>query len=303
MKILLQFPEGLKTRALELAREYEKAGDEVVICAEPCWGACDIKDSLAKELGCNKIVHIGHTKFCESEIPVEYMEMRAPVDMERVKKILEVGWSHIEKFQNFGLLTSVQYLDYLEPLKTFLEQKGKKVFIGKGNGPQKVMHPGQILGCDLSAATSVFEKVDCFIFVGTGKFHPLGVDLKQSKPVFAIDLTGGEFFDLEPAKQKFLKQKFVAIALAGGAKKFGILVSSKKGQFNLRLAEAVKKKLHAAGREADIIILDEISETKLMGIEVDCWVNTACPRISVEERASFRKPMIGADEIGEVLNQ
>ena len=300
-KILLQFPEGLKTRALELARDYEKKGDTVIISADACWGACDIKDDLARSLGCDKLVHIGHTQFIKSDFPIEYVEMRAPVDADRMKKVLELGWAEIENFKNFGLLTSIQYLDYLEPLKKLLEARGKKVFISSSKDPQKIMHGGQTLGCDVGAAGNIYNSVDCFLFVGSGKFHPLGADMKQNKPVFAIDLTQGKFLDLEPIKQKFLKQKFAAIGLARHAKKFGILVSSKKGQFALQFAEAIKKKLQAAGREAFIIVLDEISDTKLMGLEVDCWINTACPRIAIEDRANFSKPLIGSDEVGEVL--
>src|SRR3989344_1119922 len=268
-KILLQFPEGLKTRALELARDYEKKGDTVIISADACWGACGIKDDLAKSLGCDKLVHIGHTQFIKSDFPIEYVEMRAPIDEERIKKILEA--------------------------------RGKKVFISASTDPQKIMHGGQTLGCDVGAASNIYNSVDCFLFVGSGKFHPLGADMKQNKPVFAIDLTQGKFFDLEPIKQKFLKQKFAAIGLARHAKKFGILISPKKGQLALQFAEAIKKKLTAAGKEAFIIVLDEISEAKLMGLEVDCWINTACPRIAVEDRANFSKPLIGADEVGEVL--
>ncbi len=300
-KILLQFPEGLKTKALELAREYENRGDTVIISADACWGACDIKDDLARALGCDKLVHIGHTQFIKSDFPIEYVEMRAPVDADRMKNILDLGWKEIEKFENFGLLTSAQYLDYLEPLKKLLEQKGKKVFLSSSTDPQKIMHAGQTLGCDVAAASNIYNSVDCFLFVGSGKFHPLGADLKQNKPVFAIDLTQGKFVDLEPIKQKFLKQKFAAIGLARHAKKFGILISSKKGQFALQFAEAIKKKISAAGKEASIIVLDEISDSKLMGLDVDCWINTACPRIAVEDRANFSKPLIGADEVGEIL--
>ncbi len=301
MKVLLQFPEGLKTKALELAREYEKRGDIVIISADACWGACDIKDDLARALGCDKLVHIGHTQFIKSDFPIEYVELRADVDEERMRKILDLGWKEIEKFENFGLLTSVQYLDYLEPLKKLLEKKGKKVFISASTDPQKIMHTGQTLGCDVAAANNIYNLVDCFLFVGSGKFHPLGADLKQNKPVFAIDLTQGKFVDLEPLKQKFLKQKFAAIGLARHAKKFGILLSSKKGQLALEFAEAIKKKINSAGKEAFIIVLDEISENKLMGLDVDCWINTACPRIAVEDRTNFSKPLIGADEVGEVL--
>jgi len=60
----LQFPEGLKTRAIGLARELEaKTGCNVVIFADPCYGACDTKELEAKKLGVDLIFQFGHDIF------------------------------------------------------------------------------------------------------------------------------------------------------------------------------------------------------------------------------------------------
>ena len=60
----LQFPEGLKTKALEIAREIEKrAGCTTVIFADPCYGACDTKDLEAERLGIDLVVQFGHDPF------------------------------------------------------------------------------------------------------------------------------------------------------------------------------------------------------------------------------------------------
>ena len=42
MRILLQFPEGLKQEALSHAKKLEKEGNEVFISASPTFGACDL---------------------------------------------------------------------------------------------------------------------------------------------------------------------------------------------------------------------------------------------------------------------
>ena len=60
----LQFPEGLKTRALGVAREIEqKTGCTAVIFADPCYGACDTKEIEAKKLGVDLIFQFGHDEF------------------------------------------------------------------------------------------------------------------------------------------------------------------------------------------------------------------------------------------------
>lgn len=58
----LQFPEGLKTRALRVAREIESStGARVVVMTDPTYGACDLKEEQADRLGLDLVVHFGHT--------------------------------------------------------------------------------------------------------------------------------------------------------------------------------------------------------------------------------------------------
>ena len=62
-KILLQLPEGLKTKTQELVDFLERNDIETIISCEPMWGACDLKDHVGKMLGCDLLVHVGHTQF------------------------------------------------------------------------------------------------------------------------------------------------------------------------------------------------------------------------------------------------
>ncbi len=293
MRILLQVPEGLKTKATEMAAKLEKEGNEVVISSEPCYGACDIKVDEAKRLGCQKIVHYGHTRFVETDFPVEYVEHREKVD---VVPILEKNHTVLQGFKRIGLVSSLQFIDALKPAKEFLDKNGHKTIIGEVKSSKK-LYPGQILGCDVSAAKRVENDVDAFLFLGCGKFHPLGLSLKGGKPIFSLDFERGTVGKIDDTL--FRKQKAVAIALAKDAKTFGILVSTKIGQSNIDLAKSVKRKLSANGKEAFILAMDEIRPEKLMGIKADAWVCTACPRIAIENRADFKGPILNPDELDE----
>lgn len=63
-RVGLQFPEGLKDRALEVAAEIEsKTKADVIIMADPTYGGCDLKADSAKRLGVDLLVHFGHTRF------------------------------------------------------------------------------------------------------------------------------------------------------------------------------------------------------------------------------------------------
>lgn len=284
---LLQFPEGLVTRALELA---DQEGDSIIY-GETCYGACDLPIHPAKSLGCDKIIHFGHSEFVKSDVPVEYRELKEDFDP---IPILEKEFNKIKE-SKIGLVSTLQFLDSLEKAKEFLESKGKQALIGKGT-----FNDGQILGCDISAAKSVDDKVDTFLYIGSGKFHPLGLSLETKKKVWILDVEKQKIDDLEQVKEKFMKQKYAAIALCKDAKKFGILVSIKTGQLKIDLAKKIKDDLVKRRKKAYIIVFDEIKPEKLIGYDLDCYINTACPRIVIEDRTTFEKPILNPDELGEM---
>jgi 2-(3-amino-3-carboxypropyl)histidine synthase len=61
-RVGLQFPEGLKTYAVELAEKIEKeTSAKTVIFVDPVYGACDTKEIEAQLLCLDMIVHFGHT--------------------------------------------------------------------------------------------------------------------------------------------------------------------------------------------------------------------------------------------------
>ena len=293
MRILLQVPEGLKTKAVELAADMEREGNEVIISGEACYGACDIKLDEARRMKCDKIVHYGHTRFVETDFPVAYKERREKVD---VIPILEKDRAALEGFKRIGLVSSLQFLDALKPAKEFLEKNGHKALIGEVKSSKK-LYPGQILGCDVSTAKRIEKDVDAFLFLGCGKFHPLGLSLKENKPIFSLDFEKGTIAKIDDTL--FRKQRAVAIALAKDAKTFGILVSTKLGQQNMEIAKSAKRKLESKGRTAFILSMDEIRPEKLLGMKADAWVCTACPRIAIENRGEFKGPILNPDELDE----
>lgn len=64
----LQFPEGLKTTAVDVAAEIESKTDaKCIILTDPTYGACDMKESQTKKLGVDLLVHFGHTEFSRNE--------------------------------------------------------------------------------------------------------------------------------------------------------------------------------------------------------------------------------------------
>ncbi|MBU0898340.1 MAG: diphthamide biosynthesis enzyme Dph2 [Nanoarchaeota archaeon] len=290
-RILLQVPEGLKMQAQKVAKELEKDGLKVFVSADPCYGACDIRDHEAKLLKCDLLVHIGHTNFgLETDIPVLYEEYRLEANP---TPILEEHMDLLNK-ERIGLATTLQYLDSLEPIKKLLEDKGKKVFLGQ---PQLAKYPGQVLGCDFSGAKSIENDVDLFLFIGTGMFHSSEFANQTEKPVLYLDLESKTIRALE--KERLQRIRFAQIEKAKECQNFGIFVSTKPGQFFLERAEKAKQLLEEKGKNAWIIVTNEISPEKLLGMNIDCIVNCACPRIR-EDHEAFKKTIINADDVDRI---
>lgn len=323
-KVFVQAPEGLKTRLLDIGSAMESSGIEAVLSCEPCYGACDLRDAEAKRLGCELLLHIGHAGMgAKAQIPVIYEEYR--MDAEPVK-ILQEQLNKLEPYKSIGLLTTVQYIGSIEKAKRFLESKGKKVVIGNSETPAepisakdatdsfavrhvllqkeqrqpvakgKAQYPGQVLGCDQSAAKSIEGMVDAFLFMGTGKFHATGLTAATEKPVLFLDFETGSISELSQEKERFERIRFANLEKAKNCSNFGVIISTKPGQANYAVALRAKEKLESKGRRAWILAMDAIAPEKLLGLKVDCLVNCACPRLN-EDAAQFKKPIINPEDI------
>ena len=181
------------------------------------------------------------------------------------------------RFKRIGLLASVQYIDIIGKAKEFLEKRGKSVFVSKGGR----MHSGQILGCDISAAVDVKDKVDAFLLIGSGRFHALNV-ASLGKPVL-IWQPGSEIYEFPIEEIKRIEaRKRAGIAKFIAAYKIGIIVSAKPGQEKLNEALKIKGMLEKRGRKAFLFLSDMILGNELENFKIDAWVNTACPHLILD---------------------
>ncbi len=137
---------------------------------------------------------------------------------------------------------------------------------------------GQVLGCNAAMASKLVSKVDAFVFVGSGVFHPIQVALQTKKPVFCYNPYTDEFKQLDQKEiETYEKSCKGAVLKFLTAKRVGLIVSTKIGQKNLQRALQLKKK---GDKEYYIFVCDTLDFRWLEDFNfIDCWVNTACPRI------------------------
>ena len=299
----VQIPEGLKIHGLRIIDFlHSSTGKDFVLNVDPCFGACDIPYNSLKEIGVDLIIHIGHLPISsvvkKTSLPILFIEAKADLKLE---KTVEASIPFLVG-SKVGVVTTAQHIHVLEETVEIIESNGFKVVIGEGDN--RISQKGLILGCNFSAATSISDDVDCFLFVGSGDFHPLGLLFNTKKPVVAADPYTGrvrvdELLDL---KDMILKQRYGAIAMCRHAKRFGILLGLKPGQQRFNLAVEIKKKLEERGKEAYLLSMDEFSPSKLLGLEkIDCFVSTACPRIAIDDYLKYKIPMITPAELDILL--
>jgi 2-(3-amino-3-carboxypropyl)histidine synthase len=298
-RVLLQMPEGFKPVAPKIAEKIEKYGSIPFISADPCYGACDLAISEAKELGVDLIVHFGHAKMLKNEtVPTIYIEARANISVDlAVIQALPL----LKDYQTVGLAASVQHLQSLNQVKDILTRAEKTVIIGDTG---KIVYPGQVSGCNYSNVKSVAGEVEAFLFIGGGMFHALGIALSTSKPTVIADPYDNRAYQINDVAHKILKQRFAIIQEAMCAKELGVFVGLKPGQKHLDNALKIKALARKHGMTTVMLVAREITpETLLEFPTIDAYVNTACPRVSLEATSKFGKPVLTVNEFRVVCGE
>jgi 2-(3-amino-3-carboxypropyl)histidine synthase len=291
-KVVLQVPAGLLRDAHVLAQRLEQGtGARVVVLARACFGACDLP-SPDEAPGADLAVVLGHASIPNMPLPMPtfFVEMRqAGGEPEALAETIQSGGLPTR----IGLVASVQHLDLLAPLTQSLARRGLTALVGSGD--RRLAHPGQALGCNYTGAESIESEVDAFLFLGTGRFHPLGLAFAVSKPVWALDPLQNQ---LEPPidRPSLIARRLLTVAQVREARRWGILVSSFAGQDRSATALALQRRAREAGREAEILVFGRLDPRDLEGRSLDAYVNTACPRIALDDGELYSKPVLTPPE-------
>ena len=297
--VLLQLPEGLKAEGPRIATIIENAGALAIVSADPCYGACDLALPDAESLGADLLIHYGHSLQIKHEgVPTIYMEARAKITVKgTVKKAIPL----LKSWSNIGLVTTVQHVHKLKEIKNVLLKAGKTVAVGDAG---LVKYAGQVIGCDFSNAKSVSEEVEAFLFVGGGRFHAIGVTLATAKPTIIADPYEKRAYPIHGEVPRILKQRWASISEAKRVETFGVLIGLKSGQKKIREAVKIKEKLQKSGRRTTLLALREITPNALMQFpNIDAFVNTACPRLSLDQTPNFLKPILSLNEVFVMLGE
>jgi 2-(3-amino-3-carboxypropyl)histidine synthase len=204
--------------------------------------------------------------------------------------------------KNVAVFASVQFLK-LEGVFKQLESIGINVLTTKAKRTHVTM---QILGCDAyhdAFDTTIIQEADAILYVGDGLFHPKAILLSQRegdniKEVCIWDPVSKKMriIDYDTIKKQLIKtrsnlKRFIS------AQVVGILVTIKPGQEYMDQALALKEHLEKQGKEVYIFVDDHLKIDQMENYPfIDAWVNTACPRIGLDDHVHAPKPLINSRE-------
>ncbi|MFC7154925.1 diphthamide biosynthesis enzyme Dph2 [Halomarina halobia] len=285
-KVGLQFPEGLKRRGPAVADDLRDllADDvRVLISGQPCYGACDLDTYLMRRT--DVFVHFGHSPMKESE-KIIYVPLFSNV---AVTPIVEEALSELaapEEDPEVGLVTTAQHMNRFDEMRTFLEERGYEVHTRRGD--DRLTHEGQVLGCNYASADVGADQV---LYVGGGKFHPLGLAMEHPEKRVVIADPVNNVVTIADT-ETFLKQRYGAVHRAMDAETWGVIFCTKIGQGRWEVATDIVEE----NENAYLLTMDEVTPDRLRNFGFDAFVNTGCPRITTDDGPRFHRPMLTPGE-------
>jgi 2-(3-amino-3-carboxypropyl)histidine synthase len=283
----LQLPEGLKRRGPGVADDLREALPDdvtVLISGQPCYGACDLDTYLMKRT--DVFVHFGHSPMKESD-KIIYVPLFSNVEvLPIVERSIDEELTPADEDADVGLVTTAQHMNKFGDMREYLEEQGYTVHTRRGD--DRLTHEGQVLGCNYASADVDAEQI---LYVGGGKFHPLGLAMEHpEKKVVIADPVNNTVTVADT--EKFMKQRYAAVHKAMDADSWGVIFCTKIGQGRWDQAQEIVEN----NDDAYLLTMDEVTPDRLLNFGLDAYVNTGCPRITTDDGPQFNSPMLTPGE-------
>ena len=283
----LQFPEGLKRRGPKVADDLRGSLPDdvtVMISGQPCYGACDLDTYLMRRT--DVFVHFGHSPMKESD-KIIYVPLFSNVDVFPImERAVDEQLAPAEADPDVGLVTTAQHMNTFDEMRSWLEERGYSVHTRRGD--ERLTHEGQVLGCNYASADVDADRI---LYVGGGKFHPLGLAMEHpDKHVVIADPVNNAVSVADT--EKFMKQRYGAVHRAMDAEEWGVIFCTKIGQGRWEIAREIVEE----NDDAYLLTMDEVTPDRLTNFGLDAYVNTGCPRITTDDGPQFKQPMLTPQE-------
>lgn len=301
-RVALQMPEGLLLFATTISDILTQfcPGIETLIMGDVTYGACCIDDYTARALGCDLLVHYAHSCLIPvdvTKIKVLYVFVDISIDTAHLLATMERNFAPPK---TIAIVGTIQFNATIHGARSALEKAGFKVLI-----PQIApLSKGEILGCT-SPRLPDTEHVDLILYLGDGRFHLESIMIHNPEiPAYRYDPYSRKLTRETYGHEEMQNLRKDAIQTAKGAKKWGLILGSLGRQGNPHTMTLIEDKLKSMGVPWVNLLLSEIFPGKLaMMSDVECWVQVACPRLSIDWGYAFPRPLLTPYEALVALNE
>jgi 2-(3-amino-3-carboxypropyl)histidine synthase len=311
-RLALQFPEGLLLYATTLAdifKVFVPSIKDVVILGDVTYGACCVDDYAATALGCDFLVHYGHSCL----VPVSmttcktlYVFVDILFDEEHLVQSIRKNFPN--RTDKIALAGTIQFASAIGKVRETLRPFYECFDVGR----TKPLSPGEVLGCTAPSlgdgevmgarsGDSMGEEGkkahDAIVFVADGRFHLEAMMIANPNvPAYRYDpyerVLTREYYD-HVGMQNVRKSM---ILRAKKAKKFGLILGTLGRQGNPAVLARLERLFVSRNKETVVFLISEISPERIASLSenggIDAFVQVACPRLSIDWGEAFIVPVL-----------
>ncbi|KAI5453177.1 Diphthamide biosynthesis protein 1 [Naganishia albida] len=174
------------------------------------------------------------------------------------------------------------------------------------------LSPGEVLGC---TAPKLDSDVDALIYVGDGRFHLESIMIANpSTPAFRYDpydkkftREGYEHEEMRELRGKAVRQARRNVGLdRSGASGWSVVLGTLGRQGSLSVLKSITSSLPESAYPPYLLLLSELSPQKLgllPGDLLNTFVQTSCPRLSIDWGYAFERPLLSPYEASVALGK
>lgn len=289
------------------------------------YGACCIDDYTARALGCDLLVHYGHSCLVPVDttkgIKTLYVFVTIGIDVEHLLATIE---RNFQPGKRIALVGTIQFNATLHAILPRLRSLGYDPILPRSSP----LSAGEILGCTAptlvasttkppppssssSTSTLAADVADIILYLGDGRFHLESI-------LIASPALRAHTYRYDPYTRRLTHETYnhtemhslrrTAIASARASlhpppsqpqpRPWGLILGTLGRQGNPHTLTLLTAHLTQRGVPYVTLLLSEIQPGKLalMSEDVVVWVQVACPRLSIDWGYAFERPLLSPYE-------
>lgn len=232
---------------------------------------------------------------------LKFLKAEYGIEFKIPNEFLKVLNDTFSKKANLAVFSAIQFTKNLNEVKELIENNN---YIYNTSKPLRAAVVGQILGCDSHSKSLNLDlsEIDGFIYIGDGYFHPQALLLSQEnedkiKPIVVVNVVEQKIEVMtSEVIEKYMKKKKGNLTRFYLSETIGVFVSSKWGQEYKE--SSLKLKNMYSEKEFYFFTGDNFNEMEMENFPyIECWINTACPRIGQDDILRHKKALINIKDI------